>query len=72
MSYHIHVLVASLTLMAPFKNGAIRVRLGTSIWYHTLMKNCFKDWSQSSCNHAFSMEVEKSVDPDQMASSEAS
>ena len=25
----------------------IRVRLATSIWYGTLMKNCFKDWSQS-------------------------
>ena len=28
-------------------NRAIRVRLTTSIWYDTLMKNCFKDWSQS-------------------------
>ena len=26
---------------------AIRVRLATSIWYGTLMKNCFMDWSQS-------------------------
>ena len=26
---------------------AIRVRLATSIYYDTLMKNCFKDWSQS-------------------------
>ena len=24
----------------------IRVRLATSIWYGTLMKNCFKDWSR--------------------------
>ena len=29
-------------------NRAIRVRLATSIWYGTLMKNCFKDWSQST------------------------
>ena len=28
-------------------NRAIRVRLATSISYDTLMKNCFKDWSQS-------------------------
>ena len=27
---------------------AIRVRLATSIWYGTLMKNCLKDWSQST------------------------
>ena len=27
---------------------AIRVRLPTSIWYETLIKNCFKDWSQST------------------------
>ena len=27
---------------------ATRVRLATSIWYDTLMKNCFKDWSQST------------------------
>ena len=42
----IHILVASLTLMAL----AIRVRLATSIrvQYDTLMKNCFKDWSQST------------------------
>ena len=31
-----------------FQNRAIRVRLATSIWYDTLMKNCFKDWSQST------------------------
>ena len=37
-----HILVAGLTLIA------IRVRLATSIWYDTLMKNCFKDWSQST------------------------
>ena len=41
-----HILVTSLTLMALFLNRAIRVRLATSI-YDTLMKNCFKDWSQS-------------------------
>ena len=41
-----YILVASLTLMALF-NRATRVRLATSIWYDTLMKNCFKDWSQS-------------------------
>ena len=41
-----HLLVASLTLMALFQNRAIRVRLATNIWYDTLMKNCFKDWSQ--------------------------
>ena len=29
-------------------NRAIRVRLATSVWYDTLMKNCFKYWSQSS------------------------
>ena len=29
-------------------NRAIRVRLATSILYGTLMKNCFKDWSQYS------------------------
>ena len=29
---------------------AFRVRLATSIWYGILMKNCFKDWSQSKCN----------------------
>ena len=47
LSYNI--LVASQTLMALFKNRAIRVRLATSILiYDTLMKNCFKDWSQSS------------------------
>ena len=40
-----NILVASLTLMALFR--AIRVRLATSIWYDTLIKNCFKDWSQS-------------------------
>ena len=38
-----HILVASLTLMA----RAIRVRLATSIWFDTSVKNCFKDWSQS-------------------------
>ena len=27
--------------------GSVRVRLATSISYDTLMKNCFKDWSQS-------------------------
>ena len=43
VSYHIRV--ASLTLMR-----AIRVRLATSICYNTLMKNCFKDWSQSNNN----------------------
>ena len=43
------ILVASLTLMALFYR-AIRVRLATSIWYDTLMKNCFKDWSQSYIN----------------------
>ena len=42
-----HILVASLTLMALLALlRAIRVRLATSIWYGTLMKNCFKDWSQ--------------------------
>ena len=41
-----HILVASLTLRA------IRVRLATSIWYDTLMKNCFKGWSQSTFNTA--------------------
>ena len=41
-----HVLVASLTLMGLFYNRAIRVRLATSIWYDTLMKICFKDWSR--------------------------
>ena len=44
MSYHI--LVARLTLMALF--WAVRVRLATSIWYDTLIKNCFKDWSRSN------------------------
>ena len=34
-----NILEASLTL---------RVRLATSIWYDTLIKICFKDWSQSS------------------------
>ena len=29
-------------------NRDIRVRLATSIWYDTLMKNCFKNWSQST------------------------
>ena len=45
-----YILVASLTLMALFfkKTRAIRVRLATSICYDTLMKNCFKDWSQSN------------------------
>ena len=44
-----HILVASLILMALFKNRAVRVILATtSIWYDTLMKNCFKDWSQST------------------------
>ena len=28
-------------------NRAIRNRLATSIWYDTLMKNSFNDWSQS-------------------------
>ena len=28
-------------------DGSVRVRLATSIWYDTLMENCFKDWSQS-------------------------
>ena len=41
------ILVASLTLMALFKNRAIKVRLATSIWYDTLMKNGFKDWNWS-------------------------
>ena len=43
-----NILVASLTLMALFEDRAIRVRLATSILYDTLMKNCFKDWSQST------------------------
>ena len=30
------------------QNRAMGVRLATSLWYGTLMKNCFKDWSQSS------------------------
>ena len=42
------ILVASLTLRALFKNRAIRVRLAKSIFYDTVVKNCFKDWSQSS------------------------
>ena len=42
-----HILVVSITLMTLFWNRAIRVGLATSIWYDTLMKNCFKDWSQS-------------------------
>ena len=42
-----HILIASLTRMALSYNRAIRVRLAISIWYETLMKNCFKDWSQS-------------------------
>ena len=49
-----HILVASLTLMTLF-NRAIRVRLATSIWYDTLMKNCFKDWSQSNTHLVFSI-----------------
>ena len=39
-----HFLFGSLSLLYI---RAIRVRLATSIWYDTLMKNCFKDWSQS-------------------------
>ena len=42
-----HILVTSLTPMALFR--AIGVRLVTSIWYDTLTKNCFRDWSQSTC-----------------------
>ena len=42
-----NILVASLTLMALSYNRAIRVRLITSLLHDTLMKNCFKDWSQS-------------------------
>ena len=37
------ILVASLTLVALFKTEP-----ATSIYYDTLMKNCFKDWSQSN------------------------
>ena len=33
--------------MTLFFNRVIRVRLATNILYDTLMKNCFKDWSQS-------------------------
>ena len=46
-----HILVASLILMALFYNRAIRVRLATSIWYDTLTKSCFKDWSQSNSSN---------------------
>ena len=38
------------------ENRAIRVRLATSILYDTLMKSCFKDWSQSM----FAAEASKS------------
>ena len=32
------------------KNRAIRVRLATSLWYYTSVKNCFMDRSQSKYN----------------------
>ena len=48
-----HIIRAGLTLMPLFLNRAIRVRLATSIWYDTLMKNCFKNWSQSKADPTF-------------------
>ena len=44
-----HQCVISYTCSQSYSDGsrAIRVRLPTSIWYDTL-KNCLKDWSQSS------------------------
>ena len=53
-----HILVASLTLMAMFQNIAIRVRQVTSI-YGTLMKICFKDWSQPTSKGIADYAVEK-------------
>ena len=38
-----YILVASLTLMALY----FKTEPSESIYYDTLMKNCFKDWSQS-------------------------
>ena len=37
----------SYTCSQSNSDDSIRVRLATSICYDTLMKNCFKDWSQS-------------------------
>ena len=38
-------------------NRAIKVRLATSILYDTLMKNCFKDWNQSTLRKLVNMQI---------------
>ena len=48
-----HQCVISYTCSQSYSDGsvlnrAIRVRLATCIQYDTLMKNCFKDWRQST------------------------
>ena len=43
-----HQCVILYTCSQSYSDGSIRVSLATSIRYDTLMKHCFKDWSQSS------------------------